>query len=125
MKGLPLDWTIFQLSDARHPAVKGASQQKKEKGPTICCCSAFTNWTTLSTILCEHLYWESAMSRATYGNSEINYGELLNSLNAIVWRADARTLKTTFVNKQAEKILGHTVHSWLEKPNFWIDHIHP
>jgi PAS domain S-box-containing protein len=58
-------------------------------------------------------------------NIENNYSQLLNSVNAIVWRADARTLKTTFVNRQAEKILGYPVHDWLDTPNFWIEHIHP
>jgi PAS domain S-box-containing protein len=59
------------------------------------------------------------------GNGQmIDYSDLVNSLNAIVWRADARTFQTTFVNQEAEKILGYPLHLWQDTPDFWIQHIH-
>jgi PAS domain S-box-containing protein len=51
--------------------------------------------------------------------------DLLQSVRAIVWRADARTFQTTFVSREAEAILGYPVESWLRVPGFWTSHIHP
>jgi PAS domain S-box-containing protein len=58
-------------------------------------------------------------------NTQTSASDLVNSVNAIFWRADARTLETRFVSKQAEKILGYPIHLWLETPTFWVDHIFP
>lgn len=52
------------------------------------------------------------------------YSKLINSLDAIVWEADAETFQFRFVSPQAERILGYPVEHWL-KPNFWRDHTHP
>jgi PAS domain S-box-containing protein len=52
------------------------------------------------------------------------YSKLINSLDAIVWEADAETFQFTFVSPQAERILGYPISHWLE-PNFWRDHTHP
>lgn len=52
------------------------------------------------------------------------YEALVQSINAIVWEVDARTLQTTFVSKHAEDILGYPVEQWKE-PDFWIKHLHP
>jgi PAS domain S-box-containing protein len=52
------------------------------------------------------------------------YSKLINSLDAIVWEADAETFQFTFVSPQAERILGYPISRWLE-PNFWRDHTHP
>ncbi len=52
------------------------------------------------------------------------YSKLINSLDGIVWEADAETFQFTFVSPQAERILGYPIQRWLE-PNFWRDHTHP
>jgi PAS domain S-box-containing protein len=52
-----------------------------------------------------------------------NYESLVNSVDGIVWEADARTLQFTFVSKQAERLLGYPVERWLE-PSFWREHLH-
>jgi PAS domain S-box-containing protein len=52
------------------------------------------------------------------------YSKLINSLDGIVWEADAETFQFTFVSPQAERILGYPIAHWLE-PNFWRDHTHP
>ncbi|MGA7029235.1 MAG: PAS domain S-box protein [Candidatus Acidiferrales bacterium] len=51
--------------------------------------------------------------------------ELVEVVRAILRRADPRSLRTTFVNKHVEEILGYPVASWLEDPTFWVEHIHP
>jgi two-component system cell cycle sensor histidine kinase/response regulator CckA len=35
--------------------------------------------------------------------------DMVNTVEGIVWEADAETFKFTFVNKQAERILGYPV----------------
>ena len=56
---------------------------------------------------------------------EAQYRQIVESVRAAVWRADARTFQFTFVSPEAEKILGYPTRMWLEDPSFWSDHIHP
>jgi diguanylate cyclase (GGDEF)-like protein/PAS domain S-box-containing protein len=53
------------------------------------------------------------------------YEELLGSVEAIIWKGEAQTLRFTFVSDQAEVILGYPAQRWTEEPSFWPDHIHP
>ncbi|HXG66040.1 MAG TPA: PAS domain S-box protein [Blastocatellia bacterium] len=57
--------------------------------------------------------------------SQQQYAELVNSIDGIVWEADARTFRFTFVSEQAERLLGYPLRRWYEEPSFWQDHIHP
>ncbi len=50
---------------------------------------------------------------------------IINTIDGIVWEADATTLQFTFVSPQARRILGFPVTQWLEEPDFWINHMHP
>lgn len=56
---------------------------------------------------------------------DVDYRALLESVHAIVWRADARTFQTTFASKEAEDILGYPAASWTDVPGFWVSRIHP
>lgn len=49
---------------------------------------------------------------------------LVNTVDGIVWEADAQTFQFKFVSTRAEKILGYSTDEWL-KENFWQDHLHP
>src|SRR5918998_289677 len=53
------------------------------------------------------------------------YEELVDSVDAIIWKGEAQPLRFTFVSHQAETILGYPVERWLAEPSFWSDHIHP
>ena len=53
------------------------------------------------------------------------FRDLVNSVEGIVWEADAETFVFSFVSKQAERILGYPVAQWLHQPTFWKDHLHP
>lgn len=57
--------------------------------------------------------------------SEKRFKELVHTIDAIVWEADASTFQFHFVSQQAEKMLGYPIADWLNKPNFWIDRLHP
>src|SRR5262245_56845707 len=50
---------------------------------------------------------------AALGQSERRFKDLVQSLNAIVWEADATSFDFTFVSEQAEAILGYPVAQWL------------
>ena len=56
--------------------------------------------------------------------SRRRYQDLIGTLEAIVWRADAATLEHTYVSKQAETILGYPVREWLQ-PHFREARLHP
>ena len=53
-----------------------------------------------------------------------SHEDLVQSIDGIVWEADARTLRFTFVSAQAERLLGFPVADWSE-PDFWVKHLHP
>jgi PAS domain S-box-containing protein len=53
------------------------------------------------------------------------FRDLVNSIEGIVWEADAGTFTFSFVSKQVERVLGYPVERWLNEPTFWKDHIYP
>jgi formate hydrogenlyase transcriptional activator len=57
-------------------------------------------------------------------NQGDRYRQLLDCVQAIVWRASAQTIQFTFVSPYAETLLGYPVQRWLDDPMFWKDHIH-
>jgi two-component system cell cycle sensor histidine kinase/response regulator CckA len=57
--------------------------------------------------------------------SEERFRDLVQGLDAIVWEADAGTLKFSFVSQRAETILGYPVARWLTTPDFFMTRIHP
>lgn len=58
-----------------------------------------------------------------FKQSQERYYTLMNSVDGIVWEADAQTLVFTFVSEQAERMLGYPVERWLNEPDFWAEHI--
>ena len=57
-------------------------------------------------------------------DSEEKFRHLVDSMDGIVWEADAQTFNFTYASKQAERLTGYSVPEWLT-PGFWIDHLHP
>ncbi len=53
------------------------------------------------------------------------FQDLVEEVDAILWRADAATGHYTFVSRRAEELLGHPASRWTEDPGFWLDRIHP
>ncbi len=50
---------------------------------------------------------------------------LIQTVDGIVWEADAETFQFTFISNQVENILGYTAGEWLSDPDFWTNHIYP
>ncbi len=63
--------------------------------------------------------------RTIFPESATFFRTLVQSLRAVLWEAEARTFRFTYVSPQAEELLGYPVHQWLEEPDFWEAHIHP
>jgi len=57
--------------------------------------------------------------------SQNKFETLVNSIDGLVWEADPKTFKFTFVSQQAERLLGYPHAQWLNQPTFWQDHLHP
>jgi len=68
---------------------------------------------------------ESERLRRAAETSERRLRDLIQTVDAIVWEADATTFEFTFVSQQAERILGYPVSEWLASPDFWPEHIYP
>ena len=51
--------------------------------------------------------------------------ELVQEIDAIIWRSDATDNRFTFVSQGAVTILGYPVARWLDEPDFWMNHLHP
>lgn len=51
------------------------------------------------------------------------FHELVESLDAVFWEADADDLRLTFVGGRAEEILGRDAPSWPERERRWGDHV--
>ena len=68
---------------------------------------------------------ESERLRTAAEASERRLRELVQSIDAIVWEAEAQTHQFTFVSQRAEQILGYPVGQWLSQADFWEQHLHP
>jgi two-component system, sensor histidine kinase and response regulator len=56
------------------------------------------------------------------------YRQLVESARVVMWRSainDVRGPNFTYVNPEAEALLGYPVERWLIEPTFLHDHIHP
>ncbi len=56
--------------------------------------------------------------------SQERYYALMNSVDGIVWEADAQSFAFSFVSDQAERMLGYPVERWINEPHFWANHIY-
>lgn len=63
--------------------------------------------------------------RAEAVAAQQRFADLVDSVEGIVWDADAETFAFSFVSEQAERILGYPKTRWLNEPTFWKDHLHP
>ncbi len=55
---------------------------------------------------------------------QMDYRQLVASIDGIFWEADSQTFSFTYVSEQAERMLGYPISDWLA-PDFWVNHIHP
>jgi PAS domain S-box-containing protein len=68
---------------------------------------------------------EEERLQSAHQASEQRFRDLVQGVDAIVWEADAASLKFSFVSQRAESILGYPVERWLRERDFWITRILP
>ena len=52
------------------------------------------------------------------------YHRLVDTIEGIVWEANAQTLQFTFVSQYAERLLGYPIAEWT-RPGFWENRVYP
>jgi two-component system, sensor histidine kinase and response regulator len=57
--------------------------------------------------------------------SEQRFRQLVESAQVILWRRSVDSSQFSFVNKEAEELLGYPPEQWLAHGNFLFDHVHP
>jgi PAS domain S-box-containing protein len=68
---------------------------------------------------------ERRLAENALRTSEERYRTLIDSVDGIVWEADAATFRFTLVSGKAEHILGYPTRRWIDEPDFWVEHLHP
>ncbi|MGE9312987.1 PAS domain-containing protein [Niabella sp. CJ426] len=68
---------------------------------------------------------ENRKIREALSESLEKLNSLIQTVDGIVWEADAETFQFTFIGNQVESILGYTAEEWLSDPDFWSNHIYP
>jgi PAS domain S-box-containing protein len=56
--------------------------------------------------------------------SEQSYRQLVESVQVILWRGDVGSTAFSYINREAEDLLGYPSEMWTSTPAFWIDHVH-
>jgi PAS domain S-box-containing protein len=67
---------------------------------------------------------ERKLAEVAKQKTEQQYASLVHSIDGIVWECDYPNLRFTFVSKQAERILGHSVRALTEEPQFWSEYLY-
>src|SRR6266540_6600081 len=68
---------------------------------------------------------EEERLQAARKESEQRFQDLVQGLDAIVWEADAATLRFSFVSQRAQTLFGFPTDRWLDEPDFFVSRIHP
>jgi PAS domain S-box-containing protein len=72
-------------------------------------------------IVCDDSELTSAEARLKRRESEDE--SFINSIDGVVWEADAQSGQRTYISKQAEKLFGYPVEQWVYWPRFWENHV--
>jgi PAS domain S-box-containing protein len=67
--------------------------------------------------------WEAGLIKKLV-QSYRQFESLIQTVDGIVWEADAETFEFSFISDQVWNILGYTPEEWLADPAFWQNHIH-
>lgn len=72
-----------------------------------------------------HDIHERKMVEQELVQSHRQFESLVQTVDGIVWEADAENFEFNFISDQVVNILGYTPEEWLADPAFWQKHIHP
>jgi PAS domain S-box-containing protein len=68
---------------------------------------------------------ERARTEERLNTAEVRFRRLVETVKAVVWSANPETFQFTYVNPEAERVLGYPARQWIEEPKFWLNHLHP
>src|SRR5580658_6166905 len=57
--------------------------------------------------------------------SEQRYRQLVESARVILWRGGIDMTEFSYINKEAEELLGYPTDKWITTAAFWMDHLDP
>lgn len=57
--------------------------------------------------------------------SELRFRQIVESAKVVLWRGSVDSKVLSFVNHEAEELLGHRLPEWTSRKEFWLDHVHP
>ena len=57
--------------------------------------------------------------------SEQRYRQLAESVQVILWRGGVDNAAFSYINQEAEDLLGYKLLQWTSTPAFWMNHLHP
>jgi PAS domain S-box-containing protein len=57
--------------------------------------------------------------------SEQRYRQLVDSAQVILWRGGLDSTSFSYINQEAENLLGYPIQKWTRTTAFWMDHLHP
>jgi len=57
--------------------------------------------------------------------SEQRCRQLVESAQVVLWRGSVESALFSYINHEAEDLLGYPAREWMSTPAFWIDHVHP
>jgi PAS domain S-box-containing protein len=57
--------------------------------------------------------------------SEQRYRQLVDSAQVILWRGGLDSTSFSYINQEAENLLGYAIKDWTGTSAFWMDHLHP
>lgn len=72
-----------------------------------------------------HDIHERKMVEQELVRSHRQFESLVQTVDGIVWEADAESFEFSFISDQVRNILGYSPEEWLADPAFWQNHIHP
>lgn len=67
---------------------------------------------------------KSKIAEKELRESRNQYQALIESVEGVVWEADADTFKFTYISNKINDLLGYTPGEWLSEPDFWANHIY-
>jgi PAS domain S-box-containing protein len=57
--------------------------------------------------------------------SEQSYRQLVESVQVILWRGSLDSTKFSYINQEAEDLLGYPTEVWTSTPSFWVNRLYP
>ena len=73
----------------------------------------------------EQILAQESLLIAAHAAGDGGFLDLVQGIDAIVWRAEAGSGTYSFVSRRAEELLGHPAARWTSEPDFWADILHP